>query len=312
MTKKERAAAGPETTSRIAVKNYAGKSPWQLAFLRLVRNRIALFSLLIVALYIVAAFVTRFNVFGIHDTAATHDYENRFVGFLGMGRSMFHIFGTDNFGRDVLSRAILGSQVSLFLGFTSGLIMIPIAILVGAIAGYYGGILDDVAMYIMSVIVAIPGMLIILSLIQIVGRSFWTIALAFAVTGWVGLARVIRGSFIQSREFEYVLAAHTLGASDYRIIFKHILPNSMHFVIIRFVLNFVGVIKSEVFLAYIGLSIIGASTWGNMIDESKQEIIAGNWQNLVAASVFMIIFLVCLNLLGDAIRDALDPKLKNV
>ncbi len=312
MAKKDRAGAGPELVSKIAVKNYVGKSPWHLAFLRLTRNKIAFASLLIVLLYIVAAIVTRFNVFGIQTAAATHDYDNRYVGFLSRGLHMFHVFGSDNFGRDVLSRAILGSQVSLFLGFTSGLIMIPIAIVVGAIAGYYGGILDDVAMYVMSVIVAIPGILIILSLVQIVGRSFWTIALAFAITGWVGLARVIRGSFIQSREFEYVLAAHTLGASDFRIIFKHILPNSMHFVIIRFVLNFVGVIKSEVFLAYIGLSIIGASTWGNMIDESKQEIIAGNWQNLTAASVFMIVFLVCLNLLGDAIRDALDPKLKNL
>lgn len=312
MAKKYRSPADPATLSRIAVKNYQGKGPWQLAFLRLSRNRIALVSLAIVLLYIVTALVTRYNVFGIQVAASKPDYDNRFVGFMTMGRSMFHVFGSDNFGRDVLSRAILGSQVSLFLGFSSGLIMIPIAIVVGALAGYFGGFLDDVAMYVMSVIVAIPAVLIILSLVQIAGRSFWSIALAFAITGWVGLARVIRATFIQSRDLEYVLAARTLGASDFRIIFKHILPNSMHFVIIRFVLNFVGVIKSEVFLAYIGLSIIGASTWGNMIDDSKQEIVAGNWQNITAASVFMIVFLVCLNLLGDALRDALDPKLKNI
>lgn len=97
-----------------------------------------------------------------------------------------------------------------------------------------------------------------------------------------------------------------------RIIFRHILPNIFHFIIVRFVLNFVGVIKSEVFLAYVGLSIIGVPTWGTMLDDSKLELMSGNWQNLIAATLFMFLFLVSLNIFGDALRDALDPKLKNV
>lgn len=286
-----------------------GKSPLALSFARLGRNKFAMVSFWILVAYSITAILTSYNIFGIHNSAMDFDLENRYQP---MFKSLQYLFGTDTFGRNVLARAIMGARISLFLGLTSGLIMIPIAVVIGSIAGYYGHFLDDIAVYIMSVIVAIPGMLIIMSLVQVMGRSFLIIAFAFAVTGWVGLARVIRGAFFQAREFEYVLAARTLGANDFRIIFKHILPNVFHFVIVSFVLNFVGVIKSEVFLAYVGLSIIGIPSWGNMIVDSKSELMANNWQNLTAATLFMFVFLVSLNIFGDALRDALDPKLKNV
>jgi len=286
-----------------------GKSPFILSMLRLYRNKLAMAALLVVIFYLLMVLLGELNLFGIKSMAYNNNFDLRYMKPF---QNAHHLLGTDNFGRDVLSRAIMGTKISLFLGFFSGLLMIPIAIIMGAVSGYYGGIFDDIAMYIMSVIIAIPGMLIILSLIQVVGRSFFTIAFAFAITGWVGLARVIRGSFMQSKEFEYVLAAKNLGAGDFRIIFKHILPNIFHFIIVRFVLNFVGVIKSEVFLAYIGLSIIGVPTWGTMLDDSKLELMSGNWQNMIAATFFMFLFLVSLNIFGDALRDALDPKLKNV
>lgn len=293
----------------IKPKYKEGKSPFTLSMLRLYRNKLAMAALLVVLFYLLMVLLGELNFLGIKTMAYENDFDTRYMKPF---QDIHHIFGTDNFGRDVLARAIMGTQVSLFLGFFSGMLMIPIAIVIGAVSGYYGGFLDDIAMYIMSVIIAIPGMLIILSLIQVVGRSFFTIAFAFAITGWVGLARVIRGSFMQSKEFEYVLAAKNLGASDFRIIFRHILPNIFHFIIVRFVLNFVGVIKSEVFLAYIGLSIIGVPTWGTMLDDSKLELMSGNWQNMIAATLFMFMFLVSLNIFGDALRDALDPKLKNV
>lgn len=286
-----------------------GKSPLALSVTRLRRNKLAMVSFWILVIYSLMAILSSYNIFGLHDAAMEFNLDNRYQP---MFLSIKEFFGTDTFGRNVLARAVMGARISLFLGLTSGLLMIPIAIVIGAVAGYYGHILDDVAVYIMSVIVAIPGMLVIMSLVQVLGRSFLIIAFAFAITGWVGLARVIRGAFFQAREFEYVLAARTLGANDFRIIFKHILPNVFHFVIVRFVLNFVGVIKSEVFLAYVGLSIIGIPSWGNMIVESKSELMANNWQNMTAATLFMFVFLVSLNIFGDALRDALDPKLKNV
>jgi len=263
----------------------------------------------ILMVYAALAILGNFNIFGLQDAATDFELDNRYVPPF---QSWQHIFGTDNFGRDVLARVIMGTRISLFLGAAAGLLMIPIAIVVGSLSGYYGGFVDDIAMYIMSVVVAIPALLIIMSLVQIMGRTFFIIALAFAVTYWVGLARVIRGSFMQAREYEYVLAARCLGAGDARIIFKHVMPNLFHFVIVRFILNYVSVIKSEVLLAYLGLSVIGVPSWGNMIDESKLELMANHWQNMLAATIFMFIFLVALNIFGDSLRDALDPKLKNV
>jgi len=263
----------------------------------------------VLMIYAAMAILSNFNILGLQDAATEFDLDNRYVAPF---QSWQHIFGTDNFGRDVLARVIMGTRISLFLGAAAGLLMIPLAIIVGSLSGYYGGFVDDIAMYVMSVVVAIPGLLIIMSLVQILGRTFFIIALAFAITGWVGLARVIRGSFMQAREYEYVLAAKCLGAGDRRIIFKHIMPNLLHFVIVRFVLNYVGVIKAEVLLAFLGLSVLGVPSWGNMIDESKLELMANNWQNMIAATIFMFVFLVALNLFGDSLRDALDPKLKNV
>lgn len=283
--------------------------PWQLVVTRITSNRAALVSFWIIVLYILMALMPFFDFMGVKEAAMEFNdqtMQNRYGGF-----SWTHLFGTDHVGRDVFARAVMGTQVSLFLGFTSGLILIPIALFIGAVAGYYGGWLDEIAGYLMSVIVAIPGMLIILTLVQFGGRSFWMIAVAFAVTGWVGLARVVRGTFMQAREYEYVLSARALGASDFRIIVFHILPNVFHFVIINFILNFVEVIKSEVFLAFVGLSVAAVPSWGTMIDLSKQEVAAGNWQNLAAATVFMWVFLAALNVFGDGLRDALDPKLRS-
>lgn len=299
------APALPKTANRI----YEGKSPLQLSILRLKRNRLAMVAFWVIMVYAAMAILGNFNIFGLQDSATDFQLDDRYIPAF---QTWQHPFGTDNFGRDVLARVVMGTRVSLFLGAAAGLLMVPIAIIVGSLSGYYGGILDDVAMYIMSVIVAIPALLVIMSLVQIMGRTFFIIALAFAITGWVGLARVIRGSFMQAREYEYVLAARCLGAGDGRIIFKHIMPNLFHFVIVRFVLNYVGVIKSEVLLAFLGLSVIGVPSWGNMIDESKLELMANHWQNMIAATLFMFVFLVALNIFGDALRDALDPKLKNV
>ncbi len=288
---------------------YKGKTPFQLSLMRLGRNRGAMLCLAVVVLYILMAFVSFSDWGGLQGKAHDFDLDHRFVKPF---TDPSHIFGTDSFGRDVFARAVIGTRIALFLGFTTGLIMIPLAIVLGALSGYYGGWVDDIIIYVMTVIYSIPGLLIIMSLVQVMGASFLVIAFAFGVTGWVGLGRVIRGAFIQAREYEYVLAAKNLGASDGRIIFRHIVPNVTHFVIVRFVLNFVSVIKSEVTLAYVGLSIIGVPSWGNMIDLSKTEIMAGNWQNMLAPTVFMFLFLVALNIFGDALRDALDPKLKNV
>ena len=294
------------------VKKLANASQTQLVWYRLMRRFDARTAFIIIMIYCAIALFVTLNIFSVQELA--RDYELSTLAknkFLPLFHSLMKPFGTDNFARNVLVRAIVGTQISIFLGMLSGLLMLPIAIVLGSIAGYYGKIVDSIVIYIMGVIISIPGMLIILSLTKIIGSSYLTIAFAFAITGWVGLARVIRGSVLQNKEQEYVLAARNLGASDFRIMFIHILPNITHFAILSFVLNFIRIIKSETFLAYIGLSVIGVPTWGTMISNASSEIVNNQWQNLVGATLFMFVFLLALNVFGDAVRDVLDPKLKN-
>ena len=286
--------------------------PAKQAWLRLMRRRDAKIALVLILIYLLAALVVGLNWFSLRDRAADYDIRDiRAMKYHPIFSSFREIFGTDNFGRNVFLRALAGTQISIFLGILYSILMIPFAVFIGAVAGYYGRFFDSLAIYFMSVIVAIPGILIILSLTKILGASFATIAFALAVTGWVGLARVVRGTVLQSKELDYVLAARNMGAGDFRIMFVHILPNITHFVIIQLVLGFVGIIKAETFLAFVGLTVSGASSWGIMITDGNSDIIGGQWQNLVGATVVMFIFLLALNILGDAVRDVLDPKFKN-
>ena len=287
-------------------------SPAKQAWLRLLRRADARFAMGVIALYLLIAILVSIEWLGLKEMAGDYDIRNiRAMKFHPLFGSFKEIFGTDNFGRNVFLRALAGTQISIFLGVFYSLLMIPFAVFLGAVAGYYGRYFDGAVIYLMSVIVAIPGILVILSLTKILGASFATIAFAFAVTGWVGLARVVRGTVMQSRELDYVLAARNMGAGDLRIIFIHILPNITHFVIISLVLGFVGIIKAETFLAFVGLTVSGASSWGILIADGNVDIVAGEWQNLVGATSAMFFFLLALNILGDAIRDVLDPKLKN-
>jgi len=288
-----------------------GRSLLYDAARRIYRNRLAMVMFIVLFIYILMALYSALNMGGIYNLATNH-IEDVNRSFVPPFQDKSAPFGTDIFGRNVLYRAVYGSKISMYLGFLTILIEIPIAIIMGALAGYYGGFIDDAIQYLMSIIYSIPGMIIILAFILLVGPSFLTIALAFALTGWVGLARVIRGAFMQAREFEYVLAARTLGAKDGRIIFKHILPNVFHYVIISAILTFAGVIMSEVLLAYLGLSIVGVPTWGTMIADASQEVSAGRWQNFLGAVPFIWLFILALNLIGDALRDALDPRLRNL
>jgi ABC-type dipeptide/oligopeptide/nickel transport system permease subunit len=278
---------------------------------RIYRNRLAMIMFVIIFIYILMALYSAFNVGHIFELATNH-IEDVNRSFVPPFQDKSAPLGTDIFGRNVLYRAVYGSKISMYLGFLTILIQIPIAIIMGDLAGYYGGFIDDAIQYLMSIIYSVPGLIIILAFILLMGPSFLTIALAFALTGWVGLARVIRGAFMQAKEFEYVLAARTLGAKDGRIIFKHILPNVFHYVIISAILTFAGVIMSEVLLAYLGLSIVGVPTWGTMIADASQEVSAGRWQNFLGAVPFIWLFILALNLIGDALRDALDPRLRNL
>ncbi|MEW6041005.1 MAG: ABC transporter permease [Elusimicrobiota bacterium] len=226
--------------------------------------------------------------------------------------SLKHLCGTDFLGRDVLARLIHGSRIALSVGLVSSAIAIPIGVFFGAIAGYFGGRLDELIVWFYSTLDSIPGLLLIMALSLVLGRGLYAVYFALGLTTWVSLCRLIRGEFIKHKEREYVMAARALGAGHFRIIFRHILPNVFHIVIINFSLRFVFAIQAEVILSYLGIGVQDLPSWGIMINDAKVELARGVWWQLAGASGAMFFIVLAFNVFGDALRDALDPKLRGL
>jgi peptide/nickel transport system permease protein len=197
----------------------------------------------------------------------------------------------------------------MLAGVLVSLIAIPIGVTLGALAGYFGGWVDDVITWFYTTLSNIPPILLLLSMALMLGKGLWSINIALGCSAWIAMARLIRGEFMKHKEREYVLAAQALGVGTAARIFKHILPNVFHQVIISFALQFQYAIKSEVVLSYLGLGAQGQPSWGVMIDDAKQVIGRGFWWELSGATLAMFFLLLALNVFSDALRDALDPKL---
>jgi peptide/nickel transport system permease protein len=219
-----------------------------------------------------------------------------------------HLLGTDLIGRDVLLQALKGVRVALLIGGFSSLLVVPLALLFGMSAGYFGRRIDDAVVFVISTLSSIPTLLLLIALVMALGRGTLQVCIALGVTSWVGFARVIRGETLKLRELDYVAAARALGASHVRILRRHVLPNLMHLVVITFVLIFSRLVLSEAVLSWLGIGIDGS--WGQMIDQARDELAREPvvWWNLTAASVALFGLILAVNLLGDAVRDVLDPR----
>ena len=219
-----------------------------------------------------------------------------------------HPLGTDIIGRDVLHLTLKGARVALLVGGLTTLIVIPLALLFGVSAGYRGGRWDDVVFFLISTLAAMPGLLLLIALIAVLGRGPVQVCIALGVTGWVGLCRLVRGETFKLRELDYVQAARALGVSEIRIVFRHLVPNLMHLVIITAVLLFSGLVLSEAVLSWLGIGIDGS--WGQMIDQARDELSQDPpivW-NLLSASTALFVLILAVNRVGDAVRDVLDPR----
>jgi oligopeptide transport system permease protein len=218
-------------------------------------------------------------------------------------------FGADRFGRDVLAKAVKGTQISVFVGVMAALV----ATLIGALSGYFGGKVGDFLEWLYNVFEAIPGILLIFAFAAVFGRGITTVVLILGLTGWSGIYRQVRAEFIKHRGREYVRSAEAIGASHASRIFSHILPNISHVVLVRMSLLVVGFIKAEVILSYLGLGVgVDDVSWGTMLAEAQSELILGHWWQLAAATLFMAVFVTAFSLMTDALRDALDPKLRGL
>jgi peptide/nickel transport system permease protein len=282
-----------------------GRSLWKDAMARLKKDKISILCFGVVIIYAMIALLT-----GLGVIATPWD---RVVGAPYQAPSLDSVelfLGTDIFGRSVFYKVLHGTRIAMSVGLISSLISIPIGVMLGAIAGYFGGWIDDLIVWFYTTLSSIPNIMLLIAIAFVMGKGLSAIYVALGITAWVSLARVLRGEFIKHKSRDYVIAAGSIGAGHRSRIFKHILPNVSHFIIINLSIQFMSAIKSEVILSFLGLGVQGQPSWGVMIDDAKLELSRGVWWQLAGATVAMFFIVLAFNLLGDALRDALDPKIK--
>jgi len=221
-------------------------------------------------------------------------------------------FGADKWGRDVLKKTIKGSETSIFVGIMSAIVATFLGTVFGALAGYYGKWVDDFFNWFYSVFSSIPYLLLVLAVAAVLQqKGMLTIILILGLTGWTGVFRLIRAEYLKHKAREYVQAADAIGASNGRRIFVHIFPNVSHVVLVQLSILTVGFIKAEVILSFLGFGVpVDVVSWGSMLNEAQNELILGKWWQLAAATIAMATLVTAFSLFTDALRDALDPKLK--
>jgi len=221
-----------------------------------------------------------------------------------------HPLGTDSLGRDVLSRMIWGSRISLLVGFVAVGIASLIGIFLGSLAGYYRGWTDDLIMRFVDIMLCFPTFFLILAVIAFLEPSIWNIMIVIGVTGWMGVARLVRAEFLSLKERDYAVAEKALGAKDFRIIFRHILPNALAPVLVAATLGVAGAILTESALSFLGIGVQPPTpSWGNILTAGKDNIEIAWWLSLYPGLAILITVLGY-NLLGEGIRDSIDPRLK--
>jgi oligopeptide transport system permease protein len=287
---------------------------FQDAMRRLVQNKVALVCAIIIIVMllfsILAPIVSPFDYREQH-----YSHVNAAMGFVcdeegvdGLGHT--HIFGTDTLGRDMWTRVWMGGRVSLLIAIVSAAIDFVIGVIYGGISGYFGGTVDIIMMRILEVINGIPYLLVVILLMMILDPGVTTIIIAYSIVGWVPMARLVRGQVISLKEQEFVTAAEALGAKPFRIILKHMLPNTLSVVIVRVTLSIPSAIFSEAYLSYIGLGIqLPKCSWGSLAQLGIQNFRQYPSQMIIPA-VCISLTMLAFNLFGDGMRDAFDPKLR--
>jgi ABC-type dipeptide/oligopeptide/nickel transport system permease subunit len=280
----------------------AASNLWFDAWYRLQKNRAAVASLFFIVALIL--FVTLAPMLGL-PSPTEQDF-----GRMNEGPAPDHIFGTDELGRDLLSRVVFGGQVSLLVGLGVQISVAVIGMLLGLIAGYYGGVIDTTIMRVVDTMYAFPPFLFAVFMAAILPPSVWSIVLVLVLVGWPWEARVTRGLVLALKEREFITAARVVGASNWRIMLKHILPNSLSPIIVGFSIGIAGTIMAEAGLSFLGIGIRPPTpSWGGMIDKGRQYL-----QVYPHLSVFpalaLALTVLAFNFLGDGLRDALDPRMR--
>jgi peptide/nickel transport system permease protein len=285
-----------------ASRRQRGESLGRRGLAMLLRDRLAVACFAVTALYVGVALLGYAGLLPDFQERLGQSYEAPSLSFA-------KILGTDIFGRSILYKILAGTQTAMTIGFIVTGISLPIGIGLGALAGYYGGRVDAGIVWLYSVVSSVPSILLLVGISYVLEKGLLAICIALGSVSWVGLCRLIRGEVLKHRDREYVLAVRLLGAGDAVIIFRHILPNVIHLAIVTASLLVLTAIKSEVILTFLGVGIQDGSSWGTMITDATGELVTGIWWPLAGVSVAMFVIIYALNVAGDALRDALDPKL---
>lgn len=274
---------------------------WKDAWRRLKQNKIAMFSvflLIIVAIFAVIGPWLRPS-FGVNDVN---------TNLKNVSMNSVHWFGTDSLGRDLWVRTWQGTRVSLVIGVLGAFIELVIGAVYGGVSGYFGGVVDDIMMRIVELLNSIPYLILVLLIAIVLGKGILPLIIAMTCTGWVGMARLVRGQILSIKEQEYVLAAHALGSSSNRIIFRHLLPNTLGVMIVDVTFAVPGYIFAEAFLSYLGLGVQSPNTsLGALCSSATGNLMFYPYQ-LFWPSLIISIIMLAFNLIGDGLTDALDPK----
>jgi len=275
---------------------------WQDAWRRLKMNKVAMASLVFLILLGIMAIIGPYLL--------PYKYSDQSLMMTNKPPSAEHWFGTDYLGRDLFVRTWMGARISLTIGIAAALLDGIIGVIYGGISGYFGGQVDNVMMRIVDILYGIPYLILVILLMLVMGPGIVTIITAMVITGWVGMARLVRGQVLQLKEQEFVMAAKTLGASPGRIIMKHLIPNTLGPIIVSITFDVPAAIFTEAFLSYIGLGVQPPlASWGTLANDATNVLLMYPYQ-LFFPAFFISITMLSFNLLGDGLRDALDPRLR--
>lgn len=283
-------------------------SYWKDAWTRLKNNKVALGSLLMISIIVLSAIIV--------PMCSKYDYAANNLGMTNLKPSMEHLFGTDQLGRDIFVRVFYGARYSLTIAVVAAIINLIIGVLYGGISGYFGGKVDAILMRIVDVIYSIPLTIYVIIFMTIFnkpgsgGSGLGTIILALSISYWIGMARIVRGDVLQLKQQEFVLASKALGASDFRILIRHLIPNCISSIMVTLTLLIPEAVFTEAFLSFIGLGLVPPkASLGTLANEAMKAIYTYPWQLLFPA-VMICLIILSFNLFGDGLNDALDPKNK--
>jgi len=316
----------PDTPPADAL-SVAGRSLWGDARRRIMRDPSAMICLGIILLYTLIAIgglsyeyaAEHYDSVKAFEDTSDYGNKNRPPSF----ESPKFWFGTDWAGKSVLYKTLLGVKVSLTVGFMANIIAIPLGMILGALAGFYGKWIDALVVWLFSTLASIPGIILLIAMRYafknappVLGMNLsgmHGLYITLGVISWIGTCRLVRAEVMKIRELDYVIAARAIGTPKFIIMLRHVIPNVLHLAIINFSLGFVWAIKAEVILSYLNVGVpVGVPSWGRMINAARSDLFMGRWWELTFAVGAMFLLVLALNILGDRLRDALDPKLRNV